>query len=213
MKRLTFLSALALSVTAAPAALALGLGAGPLAAAGGFEWTVHGFYVIDFALLLGLLYWLGAKPAKAFLVSRHEAVQKEMAEATRLRAEAEARFQKYDALLASLEGEIAQIREQFRQDGEREKARILADAREATEKMRRDAEKRLQQEAAKVREELEHDFAARALQLAEQKVAQRMTPQVQRNLVKTYVQELERLEGLTAFGGRAPSTPGTTPAT
>ena len=50
--------------------------------AGGFVLEEHGYYIIDFLVLFGALYFLLRKPARQFLLDRHEAVAKEMEESS-----------------------------------------------------------------------------------------------------------------------------------
>ncbi len=191
MTRPRFGGALAfvIAMMAAPAALASGDSHGPSV-------EVHLFYLIDFLVLVGLLWWFARKPAKKFLVDRHDAVRKEMDEAMALKAEAGERVSKYEAMLANLDAEITEIRAQFRRDGLAERDRIVSEARAAAERMRRGAQQELAIETAKLRANLERDITARALELAETRIRQRMNAPTQKALVHAFIRDLESRDGL-----------------
>lgn len=181
-----------------PAVLALVLlGARPALAAGGdFSFAVEGFYIIDFIAYVGLLWFFLKGPAKKFLVNRYEKVKAELEAATRLREEAEKKLAELDRLVGGVEDEIAAIKKQFEADGEREKARILAEAEAQSEKIRLGAMKTLEQEMAKLREELEHELVDAVLEATEAKVRARLDAVTQKRLATTYVEQLEKLEAL-----------------
>ena len=88
--------------------MALTLLASP-AWAGGFELQVHGFYIIDLAILLALAGAFVKGPARACLVTRYENARQEMAEATSVKSQAEARLTRYEAALANLSTEVNEL--------------------------------------------------------------------------------------------------------
>ena len=180
------------------AVLALASASPALAAseAHGFSFRVEGFYILDFVIMVGLLWWLLKGPIKKFFLKRHESVAYEMETATRLRQEAEKKLAELDQMMAGLEKEIAQVRESFRADGEREKARILAEAEVNAEKIRQNAKKTLEQEMAKLREQLELEMVKAVMEGAEAKVRQKLDQATQKRLASGYVDALEKLERL-----------------
>jgi len=168
----------------------------PALAAGGFSFTVEGFYIIDFIIFVGLLWFFLKGPAKKFLVNRYEKVKSELEAATRLREEAEARLSELDKLVSQVESEVGAIRKQFEADGEREKARIMVEAEAQVEKIQLNARKTLEQEMAKLREQLEHELVAQVLEATEAKVRMKLDPGAQKRLATSYVDDLEKLERL-----------------
>lgn len=178
--------------------LALTLTAPPVLAAEGhgFSFTVEGFYIIDFVILVVLLWAVLKGPIKKYLMARHDKFLAEMETAKRLRAEAELKLAELDKMMSGLESEIAAIREQFRADGEREKARILAEAEAGADKIRGNAKKTLEQEMAVLREQLENELVQSVLETTEAKVRQRLDQATQKRLATTYVDSLEKLDSL-----------------
>jgi len=175
-------------------ALLMVIGIAPVALAEGghgFVLNEHGFYILDFAVLVFILWYFGKGPARTYLETRHDAVKEEMAAAMALKAEAEERLQRYESLLAGLEAEIADIREQFKQDGENERQRIIEEAEALTARIQKDATNQLTLEGAKLRDALESALTERAIALADDKIKEGMSANVQRSLVDQFIGELE----------------------
>jgi len=189
---------LALTLSASPVLAAVSASPAVLAAAEGhgFSFTVEGFYIIDFVILVVLLWAVLKGPIKKYLMARHDKFLAEMETAKRLRAEAELKLAELDRMMSGLESEIAAIREQFRADGEREKARILAEAKAGSDKIRGNAKKALEQEMAVLREQLENELVQSVLETTEAKVRQRLDQATQKRLATTYVDSLEKLDSL-----------------
>jgi F-type H+-transporting ATPase subunit b len=99
-------------------------------------------------------------------------------------------------MFSGFEAEVNQIRSQFKSDGERERARILAQADTDAEKIRDNAKKTIEQEMAKLREQLEAELIDSVLQGAEARVRQRLDQMTQKRLASGYVDDLEKLERL-----------------
>lgn len=178
--------------------VALTLSASPVLAAEGhgFSFTVEGFYIIDFVILVVLLWAVLKGPIKKYLMARHDKFLAEMNAAKRLREEAEVKLAELDKMMSGLEAEIGQIRDQFRADGEREKARLLAEAEVGADKIRQNAKKALEQEMAVLREQLEAELVQSVLEATEAKVRQRLDQATQKRLASTYVDSLEKLDSL-----------------
>jgi len=203
MKALTATLALALAmlattgsgVSAAPAVLGVSSAPAVLAAAPhhGFSLTVEGFYILDFIILVVVLWAVLKGPVKKYLLKRHEHVLHELETATRLRQEAEVKLAELDKMMAGLESEIAGIREQFRVDGEREKARILAQAAVSAEKIRDNAKKTLAQEMAKLREQLQRELVSSVLEATEARVRQKLDQATQKKLATSYLDAIDQL--------------------
>ena len=177
------------------APVALGAGDGH-----GFDLSIHGFYVVDFIAYLALMGLLFRKPARNFLESRYESARKEISEATSLKETAEERLGKYEGLLNNLSVEISQLEDDFRQDGEGEKARISETATASAEKARTDGARTLSREQDAVRGEMEHELSLEALSRAEALINDRLDPATHQNLIRTFI---DRLEERTDLGSAA----------
>ena len=154
----------------------------------------NGFYLLDFIVIAYLIKKFGAKPFKAYLVNRRDAVTQELDEAKRLHAEAAERLNDYEEKLKSLEDEKDKIRAGFEAVAEQEKARIIADAETQAARMVEDAKVRIDQEANKLKKALENEAVELAMELATKKVTTALTPTLQQSLVSDALTSIEALE-------------------
>ena len=158
----------------------------------GFEFTIHGFYIIDFFIFAGIIVYFGRKPIAAMLDQRHKNVAEEIQRAQVMADEAEARFNEYRFRLDRLEGELTAVLDEVRKGTKIEVARILADAQTTADRIAGDEQARLQQEAKKIRDGLARHAAEMALDLAEAQVRTRLAKGDKHDqMVERIVAELE----------------------
>jgi F-type H+-transporting ATPase subunit b len=149
----------------------------------------------NFLILAGVLGWMIAKNAPAFFQSRTEEIQKGIAEATRLKEEAEARATKMEMQMASLTSEIEHLRADARAEMAKETERIR---REAEQQMAR-LQARGQQEIVAITNHAQKDLkaytAALAVQLAAERIHGRMSGDTQNSLFDGFLRQLDRKAG------------------
>jgi F-type H+-transporting ATPase subunit b len=114
-----------------------------------------------------------------------------MNEARRLREEAEKRLAEYEAKLGRLGEELEAIRNDYRQLGERDRERIVREARERSRKMRADAEQILEQELRQMHQDLLAETVENASALAIRMIADKTTPADQDRFAETFLAELK----------------------
>lgn len=164
---------------------------------GGFVWNEHGFYIVDFLVFVWLL-WLGLrKPGRAFLDRRHETARVEMDEAMTIKAAAEERLHRYEQALDNLEAEVEEVRASFRADGDREHDRIIDQAENDADRVRRDATLTLGRESAQLRNDIERDVATSAMARAEALIRERMDEAGHRTLIQAFIDDLDKRTDLT----------------
>ena len=157
----------------------------------GFEFTIHGFYLIDFALFVGLIVYFGRKPIAAMLDDRYKSVAADIEQAAVLRQQAEAKYEEYKLRLERLEDELAKVIDDVKAGTEHEVDRILKDAEREADRIASDERARLAQETKKIRQELASHAAKMALELAEKQVRERLAqPGAQDKLVDRNLTEL-----------------------
>lgn len=171
----------------------------PAALAGGFILEEHGYYIVDFVVLGSILFYFVRGPARQFLEDRHEAVAREMREASALKKDAEERLARYEQMLADLTNEVTRLREEFKADGQREAQRIVAEAEATAERIRRDTTSTVEAELAALREDLEHEVARQALTKAEALIKSQVTADRQKALVRGFIDELETHRDLSSL--------------
>ncbi len=175
------------------------LGAASAMAAGGGHHADSGallkdfiFRVLNFAVVVGILVYFVTKPIKRGLASRRESLEKALEEAEKARREAEAKHAEYEAKLKDASEEIAEIEEEIRREGELERERILANAREMAEKMAKDSERAAAQEVSKATRELREEAASLAISLAREMLKKNFTDADQKRLVDEYMQKMQK---------------------
>jgi F-type H+-transporting ATPase subunit b len=160
--------------------------------------TLFNFIVLG--LLLGRF---GYPPIREFVKARHEKIGADLAEAQRLRTEAEARLKEYEAKIANLDQEIAALLQELRAEGEAERARIVAAAEEQARRLSRDAESTIAQDMKRARYEIEQEAVTAAIATAEKILRERITDADQRGFIERYLVSLA-----TEASGVAPPPPG-----
>ncbi len=145
----------------------------------------------NFIILAGVLGWLIARNAPQFFRSRTEEIQRGIAEAARVREEAEARAGRMEARMASLQSEIEHVRAEAKAEMAREAARL----RDETEKHLARIQVHGEQEIASVtkyaQKELRVYSAQLAIQLAEQRIRSRMSAETQNALFDGFLKGLD----------------------
>jgi F-type H+-transporting ATPase subunit b len=148
--------------------------------------------IINFAILLLILIWAVRRVMNPALNDRRVAIESEIGEAQRLRAEAEAIHREYTERLENMEQELAQMRTEFQRAGEAEYKRIIDEANQRAERMRTEGEFAIQQEMKQLRDDLLRQAVATATTSAEKTIRGQISPQDQTRLADEYVANLEK---------------------
>ncbi len=147
--------------------------------------------LINFAILLVLGYMALRRSINPSLQARRASMETEIAEATRLRTEAEAMHREYTERLGRLGDEIERMKRDFTEAGQAERDRIVADAQTKAERMREDGVRAVAQEMAMVREELRRETVLAAAATAEETVRRAINTQDQQRLADEFLGGLE----------------------
>lgn len=151
----------------------------------GWKWA-------NFVLLGAALGYLIGKNAPAFFRSRTDDIQRGMAEAARIKKDADARVAEVERRLASLENEIAALRSSARDEMAAEIERMREETTRQLARIKEQAEQEMSSALKAARLELKKYSAELAVSLAEQKVRSRLTPAIDDSLVDTFVDQLRR---------------------
>ncbi|MAQ16657.1 MAG: hypothetical protein CMN30_17920 [Sandaracinus sp.] len=149
--------------------------------------------IITFIILVGLFYALLFKKGKAVsaaLVSRRREIEEHLAEAQRLKAEAEAKKAEYSERLAALDGQLETLRADMVRAGEKERDRIVAEAESKAASIRKDVEFTIQQRMKQLREDLAAEMATAAIAAAEEVLRSETQPADQQRLAESYLKSL-----------------------
>lgn len=144
----------------------------------------------NFVLLAGALGWFFWKKGGPFYRARTEEIQRGIAQATKLREEAEARYREMVRRLASLGAEIESLRKAAREESAVEGERVRDETHRELEKVRVQAETEIAAAAKAARAGLRAFSAELAVSLAERRIRERITPDADNGLIAAAVQQL-----------------------
>jgi F-type H+-transporting ATPase subunit b len=162
---------------------------------GGWDVTSIVASFVNFFVLIGLFVFLFKDKLKSFLKERRAAIEVELNEAARLRAEAEAKHKEYSERMAKLDQELAQIKREMIAAGEKERDRIVADAEEKASRMRKEAEFIIEQQMKQLREDLKRETGDAAIEAAEQLLVKATTSFDQQRLAQEYLAAMQKGSG------------------
>lgn len=161
---------------------------------GAAQWKDFMWRCIDFAALVVILVWAIKKAdMKKALADRQAGIDKALREADELKAAADKKFAEYTARLAQANKEAEELQKVIREDGLAEKARIVAEAKIAAEKIKTQAKVMADQEIVRAKTELREEASRLAVQLAGQTLKSAMRPDDQDRLVGEYLTKVVEL--------------------
>ena len=147
----------------------------------------------NFALMAGLLAYFVTKPIRKGLKGRTAEIEKTLADAEAAKAAAEAKHKEYSDKLAKATEEIAGITEAIRREGELERDKIIAAAKDMADKIEREADNKAAGVVAKARIELREEASRLAVELAEDMLKKQVSADDQKRLVEEYMQKMGEL--------------------
>ncbi len=161
----------------------------------GFHWPSLIVYVVNFTILLVILYLAGYKPILRMLDQRSERIRGSLEEADRIKGESEERQQEMQGELdkARQEGQalIAQARELADRYREEERQR----AREETDAFLSKARDDIQRETGNAMEELRQQFAGLAISAAERVIERSLDQKAHKEIIDKVLEESSQVGG------------------
>jgi F-type H+-transporting ATPase subunit b len=155
------------------------------------DYPAYLWMVINFLVLVGLLYFAGRKTVARFLKERRDRLMASIDEASRLKEEAEGRNAEFTEKLDRMKEEEGRIREELVTAAEREKERLVADAGTRAEKLRAEARKLVERERAEAQLVLRREAADKAVGVAREILLEKIGPGEHRRLVDDYMKLLD----------------------
>jgi F-type H+-transporting ATPase subunit b len=153
-------------------------------------WTI-----VTFLLLLGILWKFAWNPILGALDARELAIQKTIDDAERLQAEAEAVLQEHQKRMAEARAEGNRILDEARQAGEHMKKDILDKARLESEKVLERAHRQLELETEQAIQTIRAQAADLALRAAEKVIERSLTHADHRRFADEAIAELAERRG------------------
>ena len=182
------------------AAIILGLSALAYASGGGehhSSYTDEKFWdfiwrVMNFAVLAIVLVFILRKPLGQGLKQRTEGIKQELEELEAQREEAQREYAVLEGRLQETEAERELILDDFRAQGEREKAKIIAEAHTMAERIKATAQFTIEQETASAKAELKREITDISAALAEDMLKANINDDDQARLVDEYLERVQR---------------------
>jgi F-type H+-transporting ATPase subunit b len=154
------------------------------------KWWNFGWKTFDFIVLVGFLYWLLAAKVKEFFVGRRKDIKESLENAAKQKNEAEKKYREYSEKIDKASLEIDSIFEMIKEQGFAEKQKIIDDAKKVAEKMKRDAQARIEQELQKASSQLRIEAVQLSVQMAEQILKRNITEKDHESMVKEYMDKV-----------------------
>lgn len=161
--------------------------------------------VINFGVLMTLYYMLGKKPITEALKQRRVTIGKDIDEAQKLLDEAKERAKKYQGNLKNADADAATAKASLISAGKGEVDRLMLEAQERADRMKRDADRLVEQERKQVRLDLLNETVDLAVQEAAQLLEKSVTPADHARLAQDLLAELGRRPAARAAGPAAGS--------
>lgn len=163
---------------------------------------------INFGVLLTLYYMLGKKPVAEALKQRRVTIGKDIEEAQALLDEAKERAKKYQAELNTADADASTAKAGLISSGKGEVDRMLLEAQERADRMKRDAERLVEQERKQLQIDLLNETVDLAVREAAQILEKSVTADDHARLAQDLLAELARRPA--AGRARAAGTGGAT---
>ena len=144
------------------------------------NFLIYAFIIIKYAV----------PPVRDFLKSRRDEVVATIAQASAKKQAAEALVNDYKAKVANLDREIPAMQAALREEGERDKAKLLSEAQALAAKIKQDAQFLADQEFKIAQQNVRQDLADRAEATARELVQRNLTSADQSRLAQEFIQSI-----------------------
>jgi len=149
--------------------------------------------LVNFLILFGGLAFVMRKPVKAMLAKRTVDVAETIRQAEAARAGAETRAGESRAKVAGLEEEVRGLKTAAEEEARRQTERIARAAAEEAERLKKFTRQELEEQVRRGVLELKSFAAARATDLARERIRKRLTPEAQAALIDKSIDRLTDL--------------------
>jgi len=152
--------------------------------------TTDTYRVMNFAALAIGLFLILRKPVSQALNGRIKDIEGQLNELKEKKKEAEEELAGYNEKLAGLEHEAEKLVEEYINQGNAARERILEEAKAAADKLEEQAKKNIDNEFKKAREELQADILEKALAKAGDIIKDKITSEDQEKLIDEYLEKV-----------------------
>ena len=144
------------------------------------NFLIYAFIIVKFAL----------PPVRSFLKTRRDEVVATMAQASAKKAAAQALVDEYKAKLAALDQQVRSLQATLREEGERDKAKLVGEANAMAAKIKADAAILADQEVKMARQKIREDMAIQAEATARALLQRNLSVDDQHRLADEFIQSI-----------------------
>ena len=142
--------------------------------------------LLNFGVLLFILIWFGGRALSKAFRNRHNQLRTDIESAAGERERAEQRFREQDARLANLEQELAALRAAVKEEGMRERVRLLAGADEKAKRIQDETRFQLDQQVKEAEQRLRAEVASTAVKVADELLKRSVSADDERRLAQDF---------------------------
>ena len=151
------------------------------------------FKFVNFFVLAGLLVRFAGKPLKEYLQNRHNTIKNKLEEAKKMLEEAESLKAEYEKKIAKLDEEVESFKKTVMVEAEKEKKKILDEAKELTVKIKEQARLTYEQEAKEAIGKIKEEIARQTIEKAEKVVMEKLTKDDHTRMVGEFIEKLRSM--------------------
>ena len=154
------------------------------------QWFEFAWKTLDVIILGGFLYWMLAAKIKEFFVGRRQDIKDSMENAKKEKTQAEKKYLEYSEKIDKASHEIDGIIDMIKAQGVTEKQKIIEDAGKVAQKMKEDAQARIDQEFNKASYQLRSEAVSLSVLMAEEILKKNITAHDHEAMVKEYMDKV-----------------------
>jgi F-type H+-transporting ATPase subunit b len=147
--------------------------------------------VANFLIYLALMVYFLRKPIKSYFVTRQEAFRQALIHAKTAKHEAEKRKTEIQERLSALESSAAQSLKTAKSEADAIRARILNEASELSENLRKESARAAQFEIERAKRELREELLGQSMLLATKVLTEKMADPDQKRLQTEFVEKIQ----------------------
>ncbi|MEA3546530.1 MAG: F0F1 ATP synthase subunit B [Thermodesulfobacteriota bacterium] len=145
---------------------------------------------LNFAALMIILVKFLAKPLVDGLRGRREGIREQFDSLEAQKSEAEREYKEYEAKIAGMDAQLDKMIDNAIAQGEVEKKRIIEEANQAADNIKRQAENAVQNAISEAKKELKDEIADKAAIMAEEIIKKNLQDADQVKLVENYLDKV-----------------------
>jgi len=154
------------------------------------QWFEFAWKTLDVIILGGFLYWMLAAKIKEFFVGRRQDIKDSMENAKKEKTESEKKYREYSEKIDKASHEIDGIIDMIKAQGVTEKQKIIEDAGKVAQKMKEDAQARIDQEFSKASYQLRSEAVSLSVLMAEEILKKNITAKDNEVMIREYMDKV-----------------------